>query len=112
MSGRPSWKSAEIGLFRPVSAFFALFQRVGRAPGKSRKRRKKAFFLRYPQICLNPHLLNPPFAALQIVVVTWQEIIRKTPFHVCNVLVGSAKLPRVNSEMLLYGGVCFLRDMT
>ena len=30
-----------------------------RAPGKSRKRRKKAFFLRYPQICLNPHLLNP-----------------------------------------------------
>ena len=36
MSGRPSWKSAEIGLFR-----------------------KKAFFLRYPQIRLNPHLLNP-----------------------------------------------------
>ena len=30
-----------------------------RAFGKSRKRRKKAFFLRYPQICLNPHLLNP-----------------------------------------------------
>ena len=27
--------------------------------GKSRKRRKKAFFIRYPQICLNPHLLNP-----------------------------------------------------
>ena len=57
--GRPSWKSAEIGLFRPFSAFFALFRRVRRAPGKSRKRRKKAFFLRYPQICLNPHLLNP-----------------------------------------------------
>ena len=59
MSGRPSWKSAEIGLFRPFPAFFALFRRVRRAPGKSRKRRKKAFFLRYPQICLNPHLLNP-----------------------------------------------------
>ena len=59
MSGRPSWKSAEIVLFRPFSAFFALFQRVRRAPGKSRKWRKKAFFLRYPQICLNPHLLNP-----------------------------------------------------
>ena len=44
---------------RPKSAFFALFRRVRRAPGKSRKRRKKAFFLRYPQICLNPHLLNP-----------------------------------------------------
>ena len=59
MSGRPSWKSGKIGLFRPFSAFFALFRRVRRAPGKSRKRRKKAFFLRYPQICLNPHLLNP-----------------------------------------------------
>ena len=59
MSGRPSRKSAEIGRNRPFSAFFALFRRVQRAPGKSRKRRKKAFFLRYPQICLNPHLLNP-----------------------------------------------------
>ena len=59
MSGRPSWKSAEIGLFRPFSAFFSLFQRVRRAAEKSRKRRKKAFFLRYPQIRLNPHLLNP-----------------------------------------------------
>ena len=59
MSGRPSRKSAEIGLFRPFSAFFALFRRVRRALGKSRKRRKKAFFLRYPRISLNPHLLNP-----------------------------------------------------
>ena len=59
MSGRPSWKSVEIGLFRPFSAFFGLFHRVRRAPGKSRKRRKKALFLRYPQICLSPHLLNP-----------------------------------------------------
>ena len=59
MSGRPSWKSAKIGLFRPFSAFFALFRRARTALGKSRKRRKKAFFLRYPRICLNPHLLNP-----------------------------------------------------
>ena len=59
MSGRPSWKSAEIGLFRPFSAFFACFRRALTAPGKSRKRRKKAFFLRYPLVCLNPHLLNP-----------------------------------------------------
>ena len=48
---------------RPKSPFFcpfsALFRRVPRAPWKSRKRRKKAFFLRYPQISLNPHLLNP-----------------------------------------------------
>ena len=52
----------EIGRNRPFSAFsclFSFFRRVRRAPGKSRKRRKKAFFLRYPQICLNPHLLNP-----------------------------------------------------
>ena len=48
-----------IGLFSPFSAFFALFRRVRRASGKSGKRRKKAFFLRYPQICLSPHLLNP-----------------------------------------------------
>ena len=59
MSGRPSRKSAEIGIFRPFSAFFALFRRVPRAPGKSRKQRKKAFFLRHPRISLNPHLLNP-----------------------------------------------------
>ena len=59
MSGRPSRKSAEIGLFRPFSAFFALFRKARRAPGKSGKRRKKAFFLRFPWICLNPHLLNP-----------------------------------------------------
>ena len=60
MSGRPAWKSAEIGQNRPFSnAFFAVFRRVPRAPGKSRKRRKKAFFLRYPRISLNPHLLNP-----------------------------------------------------
>ena len=61
MSGRPSWKLAEFGLFRPFSAFFTLFRRVRGAPGKSRKQRKKAFFLRYPRISLNPHLLNPHF---------------------------------------------------
>ena len=60
-SGLPSWKSAEIGLFRPFSAFFTLFRRVRTAPGKSRKRRKKAFFLRYPRICLNPHLWHSNF---------------------------------------------------
>ena len=59
MSGRPSWKSAEIGLFRPFSAFFARFRRARTAPGKSRKRRKKAHFLGFPPISLNPHLLNP-----------------------------------------------------
>ena len=53
-------KSAEIGLCRPFSAFSSpSFGRVLRAPGKSRKHSEKAFFLRYPQICLSPHLLNP-----------------------------------------------------
>ena len=60
---RGVWPSfPEIGRnrrFRPFSALFALFRRVRRAPGKSRKRRKKAFFLRYPWICSTPHLLNP-----------------------------------------------------
>ena len=59
MSSRPSWKSVKIGLSRPFSAFFAFFRRVRSAPGKSRKRRKKAFFLRCPLIFLNPHLLSP-----------------------------------------------------
>ena len=51
----------EIGRNRPFSpvfcTFFALFRRL--TPAKSRKRRKKAFFLRYLQISLHPHLLNP-----------------------------------------------------
>ena len=59
----------EIGRNRPFLALFlpfsTLFRRARRAPGKSRKRRKKAFFLRYPRICLNPPSLKPPFAALQ-----------------------------------------------
>ena len=66
MSGHPSWTSAEIGPFHNFSAFFALFRR------KSRKRRKKAFFLRYPQICLNPHLSNPPFVALETMQVFYR----------------------------------------
>ena len=56
----------EIGLFPPFSALFALFQTAQTAPGKSRKRRKKAFFLRYPLICLEPPSLKPPFVALQL----------------------------------------------
>ena len=47
--------------FCPFRPFSALFRRVQRAPEKSSKRRKKTFFLRYPQICLSPHLLNPHF---------------------------------------------------
>ena len=59
MCALPFWKSARIGLFRPFSAFFARFRTVRTAPGNSRNLRKKAFFLRFPPICLSPHLLNP-----------------------------------------------------
>ena len=76
MSGRPSQKSAEIGLFRPFSAFFALFWRAWRAPGKSRKRRKKAFFLRYPRISLNPPSLKPPFAAPQFKILIVASFVK------------------------------------
>ena len=56
---------------RPKSAFFALFLRFSLFRpfaaffGKSRKRREKACFLRYPQICLNPHLRHPKTKSLQ-----------------------------------------------
>ena len=82
MSGRPSRKSAEIGLFRPFSAFFALFRRVRRAPGKSRKRRKKAFFLRYPRICLNPHLLNPHLRHSKQYKVESRKIDSESPIRI------------------------------
>ena len=54
MSGLPSWKSAEIGLFPPFSAFFALFRRARTAPGKSPMEEKGLF----PQ--LSSDLLKPP----------------------------------------------------
>ena len=64
LSGLPSRKSAEIGRNRPFSAFFGLFWR----PGKARKKRTKAFFLRYPRICLNlnAHLLIPHLRHLSV----------------------------------------------
>ena len=52
----------EIGQNRPFSPFFCLFRPFpegAKSTWEIRKRRKKAFFLRYPQICLSPHLLNP-----------------------------------------------------
>ena len=48
-----AWTSAVSGLFRPFSAFFGLCLESRRAPGKSRKHRKKLFVLRYPGICFN-----------------------------------------------------------
>ena len=52
----------EIGRNRPFPPFFCFFRPFpegAKSTWESRKRRKKAFFLRYPQICLNPLLLNP-----------------------------------------------------
>ena len=48
----------EVGRNRPKSAFFFHFRPfldAGKGP----------FSFRYPLICLNPHLLNPPFAGTQ-----------------------------------------------
>ena len=59
MSGLPFWKSAEIGLFRPFSAFLALFRKARRAPGMIQKTEEKGLF---PQISSD---LLPPFAAPQ-----------------------------------------------
>ena len=61
VSGRSSRK---IGRNRPFPPFFCLFRPFLPEGLKStwkirENRRKKAFFLRYPRISLNPHLLNP-----------------------------------------------------
>ena len=58
MGGLKGWVASLPGN-RPFPALFALFRVARRAVGKSRKRKKKAFFPRYPRICLNPYLLNP-----------------------------------------------------
>ena len=56
VSGRPSWNRHFLALFLP----FLPFSRGCEEPlANPRKRRKKAFFLRCPQVSLNPHLLNP-----------------------------------------------------
>ena len=49
-------KSAKIALILPFSPFSGGSQEHLENPGFLRK---KAFFLRYPRISLNPHLLNP-----------------------------------------------------
>ena len=65
MSGLPFWKSAEIGLFRPFSAFFALFRKARRAPGKSRISEEKGLFPQISSDLLKPPSLKPPFTAPQ-----------------------------------------------
>ena len=64
----PKWAAAKGGLrgvwppfFPAIFARFCLFlfPEARRAPGKSRKRKKKATFLRDTRICLNPHLCIP-----------------------------------------------------
>ena len=60
----------EIGRNRPFSLFFCLCRPLpeGGESGKPRKRRRRVFFLRYPQMLKPPSLkppTPPPFAALQ-----------------------------------------------
>ena len=70
-----------------------------RAPGKSRKRRKKAFFLGYPQICLNPHLLNPHLRHCP-------NIVYPTPFVTLTcAAVGAARVP--STEMAIVSTRCY-----
>ena len=52
----------EIGLFWSLSPFICLFRPFLEGPKSTweiRKMQEKAFLLRYPPICLNPHVLNP-----------------------------------------------------
>ena len=52
----------EIGQNRPFSPFFCLFRPFpegAKSTWEIQKTQEKAFFLRCPQICLNPHLVNP-----------------------------------------------------
>ena len=52
----------EIGRNRPFVPFFCLFRPFPEGPNstwKIQKTEEKGLFLKYPRICLNPHLLNP-----------------------------------------------------
>ena len=54
----------EIGLFRSFFALLLPFSPFSRALGEhlanqAKRKEKGAFFLRYPRICLSPHLSNP-----------------------------------------------------
>ena len=53
----------EIGRNRPFSPFFCLFRPCPegwKSTWKIQKTEEKGLFLRYPQICLNPHLIKNP----------------------------------------------------
>ena len=67
-----------VSLFRPFSDFFDLFRRVWRAPGKSRKSRKKPF----SSDLLKPPSLTPPICGTPIIHATekrskWPKIKQK-----------------------------------
>ena len=65
MSGRPSRKSAEISLFRPFSAFFALLPEGLKSTWKIQKTEEKGLFPQISSDFLKPPSLKPPFAAPQ-----------------------------------------------
>ena len=66
MSGRPSRKSAEIGLFRPFSAFFGPFPEGAKSTREIQKMEEKGLFPQISSDFLKPPSLKPPFAALQL----------------------------------------------
>ena len=64
-SGRPSWKSTEIGLFRPFSCLFRPFPEGLKSTWKIQKTEEKGPFPQISSDFLKPPSLKPPFAALQ-----------------------------------------------
>ena len=104
---------------RPKSALFALFlpsfrpfpEGAKSTWEKSRKWRRKAFFLRYPQICLNPPSLKPPFVALQFLLLLGIKQSTVTEF-VCGLMImcrGLAESCTFETRMRL---MLLLRNMT
>ena len=65
LSGLPSWKSAEIGPFRPFSALFRPFPERPNSTWKIQKTEEKGLFPQISSDLLKPPSLKPPFAALQ-----------------------------------------------
>ena len=98
MSGRPSWKSAEIGLFRPFSPFSGGCEEHLGNPENGGKRPFSSDILRF---ALKPPSLKPPFAALQI-TITFDHF---EEFGCCNCNCYHCILNYypVNSKTILWG---------
>ena len=74
VSGRPSWKSAEIGLFRRFSAFSPFFPEGPKSTWEILETEEKGLFPQISSDFPKPPSLKPPFAALQIIItIMYQE---------------------------------------